>query len=398
MRKFCLSIFSVLLFLAAACEREPAPTPGPQPAPFTPLDSTHLIFVYTCGHNNGLSTNLENNFNEILKGTYIPYLADTSRIVLFHSHSNDKAPLLRRIGRDDSGNVTTVDLHWEEFDNWDDSTFCISSDTLSKMLTAANARFHAKRNYLVFSSHASGWTPAGAFLSDKYIPVASSIGQDLGKDGVHVYEMELPRFADKLPFRLNGIIFDACLMACVETAWELRGKCDIVGFSPTEIMAHGMYYETMLDNLFKDDVVQVAKDYMSFYRNRGSNPYGCYTVVDCRKMDALAEACKQIFNAHRSRIDGVNPDDVQHYFRDNHTWFYDLRDLTRALGSDPGELALMDAALAYCVLFADHTDYFLTLKIERSCGLSTYLPRTGSTDLSAYYKLLKWNEATEYVR
>lgn len=389
MRKICLAILSALLLLTAACEREPR----------IPQQPETLIIFYTCGHDNGLSGNIENNLREILNGTRLPSLDDPTHIVLFQKHSNHLGPVLSQLGLDASGKKVERPLDWEELRNWNDESVCVSSDTLSKVLEIAHRRYPAKYNYLVFSSHASGWAPAGAFLSpdSSYIPIATSIGQDLGKDGVHVYEMELPRFAEKIPFHLNGIIFDACLMGCVETVWEMKDKCDFVGFSPTEIMAHGMYYDTMVDNLFKNDIVQVARDYMSFYRNRSYNPYGTYTVVNCAKLDTLARACKAIYEAHRSRIDNVNPDDVQHYFRDEHSWYYDLRDLAVALGPSEEELASLDAALNECVVFADHTDKFIELKIERSCGMSTYLPRTGNATLTAYYKQLKWNTATRYV-
>ena len=60
---------------------------------------------------------------------------------------------------------------------------------------------------------------------------------------------------------LGGI---ACLLGCVEVAWELRDMCDMIAFSPTEVLAGGFVYETLVKNLMaasKPDLEAVCRDY-----------------------------------------------------------------------------------------------------------------------------------------
>ena len=391
MRRFFLAPLTALLMMAAACcEREP----------FIEQPPTNLLIFYTCGHDNGLSGNINTNLNELLNGTLLPSLGSNKDVIFFLQHSNASAPVLYRLGYDESGKKAKVQTDWEEMPQWASNSVCISSDTLSRVLAAIQHRYPAKHSYLIVSSHASGWLPAGYYgnLSEQgYIPIATTIGQELAPDKKHLYEMELTRFAARLPFHFDAIFFDACLMGGVETAFELRNKCDYVGFSPTEILAHGMYYDTMVEHLTKGEIVKVAEDYMSYYRHRTGSRCGTYSVIDCQRLDTLARACSTVFANHRAAMAGIDPESLQQYFRGEHPWYYDLRDVAVGLGATEEEMTALDGAFAQCVVFKDHTETFLELNISHSCGLSTYLPKTGNDELNTCYKKLRWNGATEYV-
>ena len=360
------------------------------------LEYESLILFYTCGHNNGLSGQINNNLQEILEDN-LPSVHSGRQVVLFLQHANDAAPKLYRLGADTDGKNICREIHPEEMDGWDSNTTSISTDTLQHFLNFISRQYSARHNYLVFSSHGSGWLPAGVY--DPYAGytfIENTFGQDL-QSGNKVYEMGIRLMAEKLPMHFDAILFDACLMGGVEVAYELKEKCDVIGFSPTEIMAHGMYYQTMCSHLFANDVISVAEDYIYYYRHRSGTRCGCYTVVDCARLEALAQACASIFAAHRAELETIDPDTVQGYFRDDHHWYYDLQDVIVHLGVNEDEMDAFDAALEQAVLFADHTDTFLGLRLERCCGLSTYLSIQGTTALDDYYKLYQWNVATGYV-
>lgn len=389
MLKRYLSYLMVLLTLAA-CRKEPLEE--------IRFQGESLILFYTIGHNNGLSGNIAQNLNEILEGE-LPSIESSEHVVLFLQHSDNSAPRLLRLGIDHSGKNISRAVSLEEMSGWDSNSVSSSTDSLAHVLNYISRQFQARRNYLVLSSHGSGWMPAGAYdPSDVYTFIENTFGQDLHKDGNKVYEMGVRLLAQRLPMHFDAIIFDACLMAGVEVAYELKDKCDYIGFSPTEIMSHGMYYQTMCKHLLNNNVVSVAKDYMNYYRNRSGSRCGCYTIVDCSRLEALAQACKAIFAAHRSDLDNIQPDQVQGYFRNDKHWYYDLKDVIENIGVDEEELRAFNDALDKAVLFTDHTDTFLGLRLERCCGLSTYLSIQGTFTLDAYYKLYQWNIATEYVR
>ncbi|MBP5538637.1 MAG: hypothetical protein J6X69_02200 [Bacteroidales bacterium] len=388
MLKRYLSYLLILLALMA-CRKEPLQEMS--------FHGESLILFYTIGHNNGLSGSIAQNLNEILEGE-LPSIESAEKVVLFLQHSDNSAPCLMRLGIDHNGKNISRIISLEEMNGWNTSSVSSSTDTLAHVLNYISRQYQARHNYLVFSSHGSGWLPAGVYEpSEKYTFIENTFGQDL-QSGNKVYEMGIRLLARQLPMHFDAILFDACLMGGVEVAYELKDKCNYIGFSPTEIMSHGMYYQTMCGHLLKQDVISVAKDYMHYYRNRSGSRCGCYTIVDCSQLEVLAQACKPIFAAHQECLANIPYDQVQGYFRDNKHWYYDLQDVIANIGVDEFELESFNEALEKAVLFADHTDTFLGLKLERCCGLSTYLSIRGTFELDEYYQLYQWNIATGYVQ
>ena len=184
----------------------------------------------------------------------------------------------------------------------------------------------------------------------------------------------------------------------------LRDKCDRILFSPTEVIAEGFDYANMGQKLLggsTPDLEGVCSDYYEYYN---SHPYGgqyrsaTVTLVDCIRLEPLADICRIIFSRHRDALDAITPDDVQGYFTANYHWFYDLYDIAAHAGADDTELAELEAALDGCIEYKAATDNFLTFPINVYSGLSMYLPCNGSGYLDANYRELDWNKATGLVQ
>ena len=213
--------------------------------------------------------------------------------------------------------------------------------------------------------------------------------------------MSLEDFADAIPMHLDYCLIDACLSGCVEVAHALKGKADIVGFSPTEVLADGFDYKNITTHLFARplDPVEVCREYFAYYNAQsGSNRSATITAVDTRKMDALEAVCKELFEAYRPILKTMSGGNVQGYFRYDRHYFYDLRDILAQAGISEQEKTRLDAALSQFIVYQAATDYFLSIPLTRVCGLSMYLPSMGSTYLNNYYKEhVSWNQATELV-
>ena len=130
--------------------------------------------------------------------------------------------------------------------------------------------------------------------------------------------MKLTDFAASIPMHLDYLVFDACFMGCIETAYELRGICDKVAFSPAEILEYGFQYETLASHLLEGepDLYKACKDYFDKYdKETGIMRSATITLVDCSKLDRIASLCKDYFSRYRQAIDEIYPLDVQQYFR-----------------------------------------------------------------------------------
>lgn len=275
---------------------------------------------------------------------------------------------------------------------------------------------------MVFSSHGSGWLPSGYYStgkitagtaglqavpyidpnSDGSMPRVKSIGID-NITSRNTYEMEIETFAQALPMKFDYIIIDACLMGCVEVAYALKDKCDKLVFSQAEVLEDGLCdYTTLTQRVLRPavpDLYNLCEDSYQHYKNQDDPIYRSLTIsmIDCTRLDGLAESCKLLFSKYRNQISLVNAANVQGYFRARKHWFYDLTDILRQSGIPEADMAGYNKAMSDCVLYNAATDTFINFDIRTHCGLSMYLPADGNSELDEFYKTLSWNKASGLV-
>ena len=223
----------------------------------------------------------------------------------------------------------------------------------------------------------------------------------------------LKDLAAAIPYRLDYLLFDACLMATVEVAWELRGVCRYLAVAPCEIPAAGFNYRTMAEHLLQPEVPDlkaVCEDYFARYEK--DSTYGAaITMLDCDALDPLATVCRDLFSRYRDAIRNVSGKDIQVYDRmsgsKNYLVFFDLKDMLREAGASSGDLEDLQDALDTAIVYEAHTAKFITIPLTRCCGLSVYLPSYpdyrpdtyhGTEFLDGFYKEnVAWNQATLLV-
>ena len=318
---------------------------------------------------------------------------------------------------------------------WGEDVNASDPQTLNEVCQTVYSAFPAKSYGMVFTSHASGWLPSGYYndpsvfekgnatiwkrssasgRNQTSFPVIDGSGpavKSLGQDNIppNSFEMELDAFAAAIPFHMDYLLIDACLSGCVEVAYQLRGKADLVGFSQAEVLAQGFDYKALTTSLLKatPDPVQVCKDYFQFYdtyldREPGAssqNRSATISVIDTREMEPLAAICKTLFEKYRTKLKTMSGSNVQGYFRYDRHFFYDLKDILVKAGITAEEEAALQQALDRCVVYKAATDYFISIKINTACGLSMYLPSKGSEFLDEFYlNHMAWNGATLLVK
>ena len=372
------------------------------------MPSRRVMVMISAGYNS-LSGYLSEDLKDLESG-YLPegtYFNADVLLVLARlpksagDYASPSAPVLYRLWANRSGEVQrdTIQI-------WGGDTQLCTRETIHEALSTTQKKYPAQSYGVVFSSHGSGWLPSGYYTDpSKFEPSSGSlwslrsIGQDKTPSGGT--EMSLEDFADAIPMHLDYCLIDACLSGCVEVAHALKGKADIVGFSPTEVLADGFDYKNITTHLFARplDPVEVCREYFAYYNAQsGSNRSATITAVDTRKMDALEAVCKELFEAYRPILKTMSGGNVQGYFRYDRHYFYDLRDILVQAGISEQEKARLDAALSQFIVYQAATDYFLSIPLKRVCGLSMYLPSMGSTYMNKYYKEnISWNQATELV-
>ena len=410
--------------------------------PTMPDSIDNVLLIYMAGKDNGLASAMRDNMSDFCDG-YVPEGNSGNILLAYEELTNSSSPTrsyLTRVYRH-CGTLVRDTLV-----TYPGTSIGATAETFEDVLNEARSRFHAKGYGLLLSSHGTGWLPKG-FYSDPdsyesgmsggqekarrltdteewvpYVerwqdpssPAVKSICQDRAiVDGQTVsYEMNIQEFAGAIPYHLDYIIFDCCLMGGIEVAYELRDVCDRIIFSPSEVITLGFNYDTMGRHLLggsEPDLEGVARDYYNKYAAMsGDYQSATVTLIDCSRMEPLAEACRLIFSNRREQLDALDGTGIQEYFRygdpvwsGGHRfydhWFYDLRDIAANAGADEDDLAQLDAALEGCVIYKAATKEFIGLRIERYSGLSMYLPGNGSRYLDTFYRDLAWDAATGLV-
>lgn len=420
MAKVRFILLSVLALLSLSCRKEGGDPLGEE--------TRKVMLLYEAGFNS-LGPPIAGNIQSLKKG-YLPGKGRNDDILLVFSHITksdynyvtETAPsLVRLYAKRGQPCADTLKV-------WPVGTPVANAETLTEVFNLVKEEFPAAGYGAVLSSHGTGWLPEDYFShSSRYesvprgggsiiwsVPRRRTFGQEYCEGGTRSQEIEIRDLAKAIPYKLDYILFDACLMGTVEVAWQLREVCDLLAVSPCEIPDKGFNYDTMAKHLLKPetpDLKAVCQDYYDAYEN--DSVYGAtITLVDCRSLDRLAEVCRDLFSRYRLSIRTLNGSNVQVYDRmlGKKTFyaFFDLKDMLREAGASDEDLALLQGALDEAILYKNHTPRFISVKLERCCGLSMYLPSRsdnttdiwhGTEFLDGFYRSnISWNDATGLVQ
>lgn len=420
------ALASLLMLSAVACDKTFDDMPGNKgttPVRNVTSEKAQVLVLYSAGFNS-LCAALEDDVNDMKSG-YLPLVGSMSKAVLVYSRRlsktgryTDRTPsYLIRLSVDGWGKVISDTLK-----TWPETDEAVSASTMTDVLETVKGLYPHASYGMVFSSHGSGWLPSGYYStgkitagtaglqavpyidpnSDGSMPRVKSIGID-NITSRNTYEMEIETFAQALPMKFDYIIIDACLMGCIEVAYALKDKCDKLVFSQAEVLEDGLCdYTTLTQRVLKPvvpDLYNLCEDSYRHYKNQDDPIYRSLTIsmIDCTRLDGLAESCKSLFSKYRNQISLVNAANVQGYFRSRKHWFYDLTDILRQSGVPEADMADYNKAMSDCVLYNAATDTFINFDIRTHCGLSMYLPADGNSELDEFYKTLSWNKASGLV-
>ena len=408
------------------------PTENTYPERDTQNNRDKVFIVYSMGYNN-LSYDLNEDIDELLSGDIPSFNPNDNALVIFNhstlqnrsNYTTKTSPVLYKAYRTGEGTIArdTLEIYPE-------GTVAADKSVFNEVLEYIKEKFPADSYGMLVSSHATGWAPEMYCYSppdkyssnywsaqakefkplDKYMderPLTRSIGAHFNGSSSNMSEIELQDFAAAIPFHLDFLIFDCCLMGGVEVAYELRNVCDRVCFSQTEILAGGMDYRMMAKHIFnaeKADIESIALDFYNKYAdsNSSTDRSATVSVVDCSKLDAVAAAVKKNTATITNLANSSGRHSVQAYFQKsllrNHGLFYDLEDIMIKAGAPAEDLDALSRALDDCIICKYATPTFLTnLEIKHHSGLSMYLPDPERKTLNKYYPVLEWNKATGLI-
>ena len=215
--------------------------------------------------------------------------------------------------------------------------------------------------------------------------------------------MEINDLASALSkYHFDFILFDACYMSCAEVAYAFRGCADYIIGSPTEILANGFPYQSIMGDMFKKDadVVGIATQFYEHYKN-GIYPYATISVIKSSALDELATISRAKFkDKTETDLFAVPVKDLQimEYLTHNYHALYDFDDYVSRLATAE-QYAKFKQALDKAITYKAATPKSFysypypsgtPLPINKFSGLSIYVPQEALPKLNEWYKYLEW--------
>ncbi len=407
-------------------------------------ENRKVLLFYECAFND-IGSYMKTNMDDPAKGLPAGYIPKKSEDVLlvysrYSKNNSTYTPVesyLRRIYQNSKGKMISDTLKV-----FDSGTIASSPETMREVLSYVKDEFPAKGYGMVFSSHGSGWLPAGYYNNpsrfesehgneietkaqktslaaagparaipegdlrdtDPFYGMVRSLGHDF-IDSRNGYEMSISEFADGIPYRLDYILFDMCFTGGIEVAYGLKDKADYLGLSPAEVLGDGMYDYTKITSFLlaseSPNLEGLFRDAFNMY-DKQSGAYRSATVnlVRTDGLDNLAEVTARLIDEYADTLSKAPASDIQGYFRQGRHYFYDLVDIFAKCGVPESEVKTLLSAVDNCIIYKNATPSFLVnaFDITNYSGFSMYLPCNGTPLLDSYYKKEAWNTAVGLVK
>ena len=303
------------------------------------------------------------------------------RLMLFLSQYNSSPCLLEILSNDKRESYIDTLRVYEG---------CLSTDTatLSRVMRDVREISNTPSYGLIVWTHANGWLPQYRF----YKSSRRELPQSIGCEGKEKRTMDIDLFARALqPYHHDYIIFDACLMGCVEVMYELRHVCDHIIATPTETMGAGFPYYDIMPHIFADtiDYKQICMEYADVYIN-AMGCEGTIAHIETGHIEELADVCRRIVAGREEEIAHIDSRMLQFYDRIYPHVYFDLKQYMQQL-ADEEQYADLEHVLDKVVTYKAASRGFLGITIDYYSGLSSYIPGlTQDAVVEEYYRTLQW--------
>lgn len=381
-----LSAMVLATIAVAAAVQSCDDTPVPEPT-----ETLRTVIVYLAGDNN-LSGEVNSKISALAEG-FKKTDTDRNRLAVFADYRTDMPKLIEITAEGPVDIETYPSLNSADPGN------------LKSVISGIAERFPAESYGLICFSHASGWLPQGALSDPTGYGADSSVVSSpatILQDGSN--EMDLADFAEAilLPggIKYDFIALEACYMAGIEVAYELKDAANSLIASSAEILSPGFEscYKESLYLLFEEypDVAGFAKAYFDHWNSmQGAMRSATISAIDLNHIGELAEETGRLMDEGTYLIS--DPSGIQHFNRNHYHLFFDLTEYLEAVMGE-NKVQYMEryrSILDKTILYSNATKSFMpgypySFNIETSCGLTVYIMQPDLEKLNNDYQLTSY--------
>lgn len=312
---------------------------------------------------------LEAGWNDEIDGSLLVYLDHSEHLTQFGR------PVLLEITHD------TTELIVSKVVKMYDDQDAGDPKVMQSVLKDAITLYPAKSQGLIIGSHGNGWLPE---IENPHDSKSLSGSERYGSS------LEIAELAEILPVKYEFIMFHACNMSNIETAYQLRNKCDFMVASALPLPGYGYPYETIIPYLYTKPYADLykaalmsAKDYDE---NKDKSTFDGFTVsvIQTSELENLADATSRLLKS----ID-MSYDEMREFLKNNEMsvvyyegFLSDMSGLYFVASDDNLKAAYQNALKKAIVQYYfvpgesdDAADVELMSRIEDyGSGISLYLP------------------------
>lgn len=378
-----------------------------------------VFYPWSGGYSStGLTSNLKANVDSICAGIKEKKGLNNTRVMVFFSESKDKSVLYDLQYDETQKEVSRVPI--KTYDGITYNTAQGLADIINDVKSNAEALNYA----MIIGCHGCGWTYSEDWedypnKAKPYIgtsPISENFsGLQFGDDAnnpltrffgsVSLSEgaLNVNTLADAIQMsgiKMQYILFDACYMGNVETAYALKDATNFLIASSSEILAAGIPYKSLWNYLNgpTPNYSSIVSGAVNFYKNTAKAPYCNMAAIDCRQLDKLASSMKAI-NEKYTLASTVSLDSIQPLDGFSPTLFFDMKVYVDSLCPSGVLKDNFTNQLKETVKSSQTTDSVITslgltpskfIKIKSYCGLSISDPSQNSVAIKGKQKTGWW--------
>ena len=394
-RIIALSILTILLL---GCRKD---------EPIEPINSNRTVLIYMSANNN-LSSSALNNLEQIVDGTSHHSL-DNNHLIVYLDRQREQ-PMLLKIY---DGKRDTIKV----YDNQNSG----SPEVLGDVINKVRSDYSANSFGLILWGHGTAWlandyigsSTRSGLHTEPYRPTTRGYGSDNRRIDLSIDDLQIAIPDNAFDY----IIFDACYMASVEVAYNLRNKTDYIISSAAEIWDMGFPYMNIIDALFANDIEislkTICDKFYNYYflnevRNRDQS--ATISLVSTAGLSSLAGITGDILKGNRTTAEALSLSKIQWFDRVSYPIMdlypgthilYDMEDYIGKIASAE-QLSIFNDALRRVVIYERHTDTMFgknldegpSFDVNTHCGLTMYPYYSMNIPaLTTYYQSFDWYNA-----
>ena len=263
-----------------------------------------------------------------------------------------------------------------------------SPQVLKRVINDVTRLYPAKSYGLIVFSHGSGWLPPHTLVNGSRSIIIDNDN-----------EMEITDFAMALPDHLfEFIIFEACNMAGIEVAYELRNKAAYIMASSAPVVSPGFtpIYAGSISCLLEEnaDLQRFAENYFHYWNlMEGDKRSATISIIKTAGLSNLANLIRQINTETSGSFLPVG--NLQNYdgVLKAPFSFFDFAQYYQSL-SDENTYNALQECISQCVVYKRNTPFYATeegtFPITAFSGMTTFIMQRELNDLNEEYTKLQW--------